>query len=759
MSAMRVVVIVWMILVMSLVGVVESWGSVKIEDVDSKTQFEWLLLGVFPNDELPKEKQVGGNNSAGLDIDYLSELGGEANATIGERTGVRFVDEAGKEWVTTSKKVGLRNGDSLSFGGVLKDSGRRVAYAYTEIEAEKEQQVEVFFGSDDRAKVWVNGEMVHEFRRHGRGINVGDDQFSFTVKEGVNRVLVKVENDMYGWGFGMKLVPEGKKAEMLAEMEREQLVERLLWEKIRYQNPWGNGYVLNGPNLLPMEFDNPELAKKVLGDYAIEMKWFDRELNEVEKASEEGVYWAWVNVKGEDGFELNQVVPAVVLYKWVAWSRYWGNLNLSDLNEFGVSGNVLGMYDERVMRQFYGGLVWGSLLSEPQGIQMLNGLLELSRAEGEGRLDEYEKWETPWMLSQDQALKLRMKVEGREAVKLEYPKVVELEGRGGVEVHEGTLAEAGFDDGFKEAMGEVCQKWAEESGVPFNVMVVRNGVVAYEGAHYGAEDAGIEKTTTFEVASISKLMFSTVLSMFRYQGLVELDEPIGKYIEGFDTEGEKAITVRQCMMHLAGMEGHVNYGGMPNVWFDDAVKNRMDSIYPSVKYTYNGLSLNLVGRVCELVGGESFGRMMQEHLWVPLGCEESESFDTAGGTHACARDLARVGQMLLNGGTYGDLQFFDVKTRDEMLPVRVGDVFKGTITPEVEYGLGTEWFRDVFVEGEAGELVFGERMFGHGSATASIIRVDLDNGLVVTMARPLQGSGYNEHYQAMFKTIGRYMQK
>ncbi|QDU34425.1 Putative penicillin-binding protein PbpX [Poriferisphaera corsica] len=756
MNAVRLSIFVW---VMMAMNVMQVWGGVNVSEVDGDTRFEWVILGTFPNPEIAKEKQVGGNNSGGLDEDYLLPIGGEGEAVIRDGVVVKHVDKAGKEWTASTKVVKLRNGESLSLNGVINDSGRRVGYAYTEVEADGDEAVEVYFGSDDRAKVWLNGEKVHDFRRHGRGINVGEDQFVMRFKAGVNRVLVKIENDMYGWGFGMLLIPEGKKEMMLAAKKRGELVERLLYEPIRYQRSWGKSYVIDGPNLFTPEFDNPELAKLVLGDYKIEMKWYDSDLNEVERAESGKIYFASIKVTGEEGFELRKIVAFAAMYDMdIVWTRYLGGLDFQHLNALGIGDAVFKKFDERVMRKMQQGMLW-QMISNDEGVAILNGLLVLSQKEREGKLGEVKGWETPWIMTKDQMLRLRMKEEGREAKVLAYPKVVE--GQGATVVREGTLAEAGFEDGFKGAMAEVCQNWADESGVPFNVMVVRHGVVAYQGAHYAAGDDAVDEDSTFEAASISKLMFSTLLSMFREQGLVSLDEPLGKYIEGFPVEGDKVMTVRQCMMHLAGTEGHINYGGMPNVWFDDAVKNRLDSIYPGVKYEYNGLSLNLVGRVCELVSGESFERLMQERLWASLGCEKSQSFDTSGGTLTNAKELAKVGQMLLNGGAYGDLYFFSKRTRDEMLPVRVGDLYEGTLTPEVRYGLGTEWFRDVFEEGESGEpeLVLSEQVFGHGSATASIIRVDLENGLVVTMARPAQGAEYQRHYQVMFQTIGAYMKR
>ena len=171
--------------------------------------------------------------------------------------------------------------------------------------------------------------------------------------------------------------------------------------------------------------------------------------------------------------------------------------------------------------------------------------------------------------------------------------------------------------------------------------------------------------------------------------------------------------------------------------------------------------MNLVARSLEMVSGESFERMMMERLYWPLGCEDTDVFDTSFGTRTTAGDMAKVGQMLLNGGAYGGMRFFGLKERDEMLPVNMGEAWPALGERSDAYGLGVSWYRDVFEEGGEGDekkLRFSRRMFGHGSATSSIFRVDLENGLVVTMARPGGGKDYNKHYQKFFQTIADYME-
>lgn len=66
--------------------------------------------------------------------------------------------------------------------------------------SETEQKVELFTGSDDGMKVWVNSELVTSVLK-ARGAKWGDDQKEVVLKKGDNTVLVKVENRRGGYGF------------------------------------------------------------------------------------------------------------------------------------------------------------------------------------------------------------------------------------------------------------------------------------------------------------------------------------------------------------------------------------------------------------------------------------------------------------------------------------------------------------------------------------------------------------------------------
>ena len=80
-----------------------------------------------------------------------------------------------------------------------------VAYAFCNVISPKAQKVEMFFGSGDGAKVWVNGELAHKFVGD-RALKLDQDTFVAELKAGLNRCLVKVDNGKGEWGFAIRML-------------------------------------------------------------------------------------------------------------------------------------------------------------------------------------------------------------------------------------------------------------------------------------------------------------------------------------------------------------------------------------------------------------------------------------------------------------------------------------------------------------------------------------------------------------------------
>ena len=80
----------------------------------------------------------------------------------------------------------------------------QTAYAYCTITSPVDQNIILFMGSDDTAKLWLNGEVVY-YNTKPRGTIRAEDRAPAHLKEGVNTVLVKVCQGDGDWGFTMDI--------------------------------------------------------------------------------------------------------------------------------------------------------------------------------------------------------------------------------------------------------------------------------------------------------------------------------------------------------------------------------------------------------------------------------------------------------------------------------------------------------------------------------------------------------------------------
>ena len=297
-------------------------------------------------------------------------------------------------------------------------------------------------------------------------------------------------------------------------------------------------------------FENVAGAAKLLGDYEINVKWFDGEAKEVARPMGVGRYGVVIEVVSDD-LRVKRGHTFYGLPRGVDGAGLLGEMDGAYLEKVGLDKGLVGDV-ERLNRFEQSWWQEDVLMKQWRRARLLGALHAWGEMKKGG--GELAEWITARVMDSDYLLKVKLTeagLSGKTNQRIEGPTAMGESGGDGV-VREGRLAEARFKEGFKEAIGEVCEQWADEGGVPFTVMVVRDGVIAYRGAHGPKGIAAIDERTRFDVASISKLLFSSMLSMARYEGLIGLDDGLGLYLKGFANEGEKLMTVRMCMMHVAG---------------------------------------------------------------------------------------------------------------------------------------------------------------------------------------------------------------
>ncbi len=227
-----------------------------------------------------------------------------------------------------------------------------------------------------------------------------------------------------------------------------------------------------------------------------------------------------------------------------------------------------------------------------------------------------------------------------------------------------------------------------------------------EGSH--KSKFSINDTTTFKIASISKVFTALLIMKLVEEGKINLDKPIDLYIKEFTIKKRYISnnpTIRQLLTHHGGMPGDIFNGfdypmttpyeydrkftEIPNL-----LKNEYTSDIPGKISAYSNISYGLLGLLVERVSGKKLNEYANEILFVPLKMESTSYLDLkqenvsngflngqevpppkirdlgAGSVSSNAGDMANLMNMLLNKGKFEEKVIFKETTLLEMFRIQ-----------------------------------------------------------------------------------------
>jgi CubicO group peptidase (beta-lactamase class C family) len=196
---------------------------------------------------------------------------------------------------------------------------------------------------------------------------------------------------------------------------------------------------------------------------------------------------------------------------------------------------------------------------------------------------------------------------------------------------------------------------ADKHGVPgANLAILADGGVTE--AAYGVLNVrtGVESTTDslFQIGSISKVWTATLIMQLVDEGLLDLDAPVLTYLPDFkvaDPEVTHAVTTRHLLAHTSGIDGdHFLDTGRG----DDCVQAYVASCaelkqnHPlGATMSYCNSGYTVLGRILEVLRGQSWDTILRERLFAPLGLESAGTLPEEALLHRAA-----VGHITPPGG-------------------------------------------------------------------------------------------------------------
>jgi CubicO group peptidase (beta-lactamase class C family) len=277
----------------------------------------------------------------------------------------------------------------------------------------------------------------------------------------------------------------------------------------------------------------------------------------------------------------------------------------------------------------------------------------------------------------------------------------------------GKPEDVGMDPARIELIRERARGWVANGDTPSLVLLVaRKGVIVLEEA-YGilrpSDDAPLQTDSIFPVASTTKPITAAAVMCLVEDGLLSLKHPITDYIPEITTPGADEALIADLLTHTSGYDDMDVYAHAARSLHErrpisepapgqhpitnSLIRHAADAPLakaPGVAMAYSNFGFELLGDIVRRVSGSPFRQFVASRIFEPLGMADSHfvvpanalprrvrrrpdypmlknpfipSVDTeamdgwesgGAGVKSTAKDLARFGQMLLNGGVYGE---------------------------------------------------------------------------------------------------------
>jgi CubicO group peptidase (beta-lactamase class C family) len=193
-------------------------------------------------------------------------------------------------------------------------------------------------------------------------------------------------------------------------------------------------------------------------------------------------------------------------------------------------------------------------------------------------------------------------------------------------------------------------------------LVVRNDSLLYE--QYWDRYDTVSPSNSFSVA---KSVVGLLVGIAADEHLLELDQPIGRYLPHFNTDAGNRCSIRELLMMSSGLNWDESYASLfsytTEAYYGSDLQSLTDKLKvveePGTTFRYMSGNTLLLGMILECATGERLSDYASKKLWKPLGATAPAfwSLDHVDGTekaYCCfysnARDFARIGQLVLDSG-------------------------------------------------------------------------------------------------------------
>lgn len=348
----------------------------------------------------------------------------------------------------------------------------------------------------------------------------------------------------------------------------------------------------------------------------------------------------------------------------------------------------------------------------------------------------------------------------------------------------GTPEEAGMSSAILKEGIRFFEKAVERDDLRGAVLLVaRNGkIVLHEAIGWRNKDKKIrmEKDTMFRMASNTKPVIATSISILVEEKKLNTNDNVRKYISSFDNYRSGYIKIHHLLTHTSGfrirpifyrplIQKSAEHPGAPNLQLEVARfgETGADEM-PGTTYSYSNAGFNTLGAIIEITSKQPLEVFVKEKIYKSLGMKDSYHHEIAekldgklermsvvygrrkgkwvaawtpgdpsqypfirasGGMISTAMDYAVFCQMFLNNGIYNGKRILKEETVKLMTSPHTVSIYT-----EEERERRTSFYG-------YGWSVSKEGVFSHGGSDGTAAWVDPEKNIIILVFTQTRGGG------------------
>ncbi|HKP11660.1 MAG TPA: serine hydrolase domain-containing protein [Blastocatellia bacterium] len=191
-----------------------------------------------------------------------------------------------------------------------------------------------------------------------------------------------------------------------------------------------------------------------------------------------------------------------------------------------------------------------------------------------------------------------------------------------------------------QEMGALMNKLAAADVFSGAVLLAKDGVPVFKGAYGMANkdfNAPNRVDTKFNLGSMNKMFTAVAIAQLVERGKLSFDDPLSKFLPDFpDKASAEKIKIKHLLTHTAGLGGYFSRAWIESSrdmyrTVDDMMKRaKADEkllFEPGTRWQYSNTGMLVLGKVIEVVTGQSYYDYVRENITKPAGMLNTDCYE------------------------------------------------------------------------------------------------------------------------------------